>query len=197
MLVVQCKTAVFPLLTHWRYCSLVLNHRCLLWNTVQLYRDNDLLTRRLSVQFLIQMLPKKIDFLIFKRNNDYFKPQFCTCYDSSAVVTCANMCWVIRMTTKAKTIFTNFKYKLMYRSCMTSSSEDIFRVTGHLCGKFTDRRWISLTKASDVELWCAWINGWVNNREAGDMRCHRAHYDVTVMWSESQSTCSKLTSNDF
>ena len=29
---------------------------------------------------------------------------------------------------------------------------------------------------------CAWINGWVNNGEAGDLRCHRAHYDVTVMW---------------
>ena len=28
---------------------------------------------------------------------------------------------------------------------------------------------------------CAWINGWVNNGEAGDLRCHRAHYDVTVM----------------
>ena len=28
---------------------------------------------------------------------------------------------------------------------------------------------------------CAWINGWVNNREAGDLRRHRAHYDVTVM----------------
>ena len=27
---------------------------------------------------------------------------------------------------------------------------------------------------------CAWINGWVNNREAGDLRRHRAHYDVTV-----------------
>ena len=26
---------------------------------------------------------------------------------------------------------------------------------------------------------CAWINGWVNNGEAGDMRRHRAHYDVT------------------
>ena len=26
---------------------------------------------------------------------------------------------------------------------------------------------------------CAWINGWVNNREAGDLRRHRAHYDVT------------------
>ena len=28
---------------------------------------------------------------------------------------------------------------------------------------------------------CAWINGWVNNRDAGDLRCHRAHYEVIVM----------------
>ena len=28
---------------------------------------------------------------------------------------------------------------------------------------------------------CAWINGWVNNHEAGDLRCHHAHYNVTVM----------------
>ena len=26
-----------------------------------------------------------------------------------------------------------------------------------------------------------WINGWVNNRNAGDLRRHRAHYCVTVM----------------
>ena len=28
---------------------------------------------------------------------------------------------------------------------------------------------------------CARINGWVNNGEAGDLRRHRAHYDVGVM----------------
>ena len=28
---------------------------------------------------------------------------------------------------------------------------------------------------------CSWINGWVNNREAGDSRRHRVHYDVIVM----------------
>ena len=28
---------------------------------------------------------------------------------------------------------------------------------------------------------CAWINAWVNNREAGDLRRHRAHHDVSVM----------------
>ena len=27
---------------------------------------------------------------------------------------------------------------------------------------------------------CVWINGWVNNREAGDLRRYRGHYDVTV-----------------
>ena len=31
-------------------------------------------------------------------------------------------------------------------------------------------------------LTCAWINSWVNNREAGDLGCHCAHYDVTVMF---------------
>ena len=28
---------------------------------------------------------------------------------------------------------------------------------------------------------CAWINGWVNYREAGDLRRHCAHHDFTVM----------------
>ena len=29
---------------------------------------------------------------------------------------------------------------------------------------------------------CAWTNGWVNNQDAGDLRRHRTHFDVTVMW---------------
>ena len=47
-------------------------------------------------------------------------------------------------------------------------------------------RWIPLTKASGAQLWCfffiyAWINGGVNSHEAGDLRRHRAHYDVIAM----------------
>ena len=34
---------------------------------------------------------------------------------------------------------------------------------------------------------CARINGWVNDREAGDLRRYCAHYDVIVMESETQS----------
>ena len=33
---------------------------------------------------------------------------------------------------------------------------------------------------------CVWINGWVNNREAGDLRRYRAHHDITVMMVLSQ-----------
>ena len=51
--------------------------------------------------------------------------------------------------------------------------------------QFTGLRWMSPTKASDVELWCflicAWTNCWVNNCDARDLRRHRAHYDFTVM----------------
>ena len=37
---------------------------------------------------------------------------------------------------------------------------------------------------------CAWINGWVNNGEAGDLRRHRAQYDVRVMSSSNAHQAS-------
>ena len=68
---------------------------------------------------------------------------------------------------------------------MTSSNGNIFRVTGLLCGEFTGHRWIphkgQWRGALMFSFICACINGWVNNREAGDLRSHRAHYDVIVM----------------
>ena len=30
---------------------------------------------------------------------------------------------------------------------------------------------------------CAWKNGWANNLEAGDLRRHRVHYDITPHWT--------------
>ena len=44
---------------------------------------------------------------------------------------------------------------------------------------------------------CVWINSWVNNPEAGNLRRHRAHCNVSVMWcgfrldSTSQSDALK------
>ena len=36
-------------------------------------------------------------------------------------------------------------------------------------------------RALMCSLICTWIHSWVSNREAGDLRRHRTHYDVTVM----------------
>ena len=39
----------------------------------------------------------------------------------------------------------------------------------------------SVTRSFDVFFTCSWIHGWVNNRDAGDLRRHRDGYDVTVI----------------
>ena len=69
---------------------------------------------------------------------------------------------------------------------MTSSNGNIFRITGHLCGEFTGL-WRG---ALEFCLIYVWINGWVNNREAGDLRRYRAHYDVIVMTRAMYQFCN-------
>ena len=72
-----------------------------------------------------------------------------------------------------------------YNTMMTSSNENISALMA-LCagnspltvnpshkGQWSGALMFSLIYAS--------INDWVNNRKAGDLRRHRAHYDVTVM----------------
>ena len=71
-------------------------------------------------------------------------------------------------------------------SMMTSSNGNIFRITAPLCGEFTGHRWISHHKGQwrgvlMFSLNCAWTNGWVNNRDAGDLRHHCVPYNITLM----------------
>ena len=48
---------------------------------------------------------------------------------------------------------------------------------------------------------CVWINGWVNNREASDLRRYRAHYDVTVVGKRSRGvevkTCCRAAPSHY
>ena len=58
----------------------------------------------------------------------------------------------------------------------------LFRVAGPLCGSPVNPPHKGQWRGALIfSLICAWINGWVNNREAGDLRRHLAHYDVIVM----------------
>ena len=40
---------------------------------------------------------------------------------------------------------------------------------------------VNSPQKGQFSLMCVWINDWVNNREAGDLRRYRSHYDVIVM----------------
>ena len=68
---------------------------------------------------------------------------------------------------------------------MTSSNENIFRVTGHLCGnspvtgEFPAQR--PVTRSFDVFFDLRLNKRWSKIRENGALRRYRAHYDVTVM----------------
>ena len=55
-------------------------------------------------------------------------------------------------------------------------------------GEFPSQRPVS--GALMFPLICAWINGWINNRKAGDLRRHRTLYDVSVM-------CKSFKKNSF
>ena len=52
-------------------------------------------------------------------------------------------------------------------------------------------------RALMFSLICACINGWVNNGEAGDLRCHRTHYDVTEMLASCIKSRSSMYNNNY
>ena len=84
-------------------------------------------------------------------------------------IKCPNLVLIMRRTSSS--MARGIPVHLLW-NMMTSSNGSIFRVTSPLCREFTGHRWIPRYAS---------INGWVNNREAGDLRRHRAQYDVIVI----------------
>ena len=78
-----------------------------------------------------------------------------------------------------------FRLTSLALGMMTSSNRNLFRATGPLWGEFTSPRspvnsphkgqWRGALMFSFI---CVWINGWVNNLEAGNLRRYRVHYDT-------------------
>ena len=102
-------------------------------------------------------------------------------YDHSAVGYVSHAHCIVLLYSVGNKITTTIHYTWR----MMTSNENRFRVTDPLCGNspVTDEfpakgQWRGALMFS---LLSAWINGWVDNREAGDLRRHRAHYDVIVI----------------
>ena len=61
-------------------------------------------------------------------------------------------------------------------------------------GEFPTQR--PVTRGFDVLFDLRLKNSWVNNREAGDLRSHRAHYDVIVYVCAMWGKCSNIIDTD-
>ena len=74
------------------------------------------------------------------------------------------------------------------RPCFCSNHDDVLKWK-HFPHYWAFVRWIHWSPVNSSRHWrgvlfsfkCAWINGCETNRKAGDLRRHRADYDVTVM----------------
>ena len=62
--------------------------------------------------------------------------------------------YVLQKVFRATSAYQYNEHAPYYHGMMTSSNENISRVTSPLCGESTNHRWIPLTKASEAELWC-------------------------------------------
>ena len=94
--------------------------------------------------------------------------------------------YVLNLLPCFQVLFENTKNTTLYvvwasaQAMMKSSNGNIFRVTGPLCGEFTPHKgqWRGVLM---FPLIYTWTNGLVNNRDAGDLRRHLIHYDVTMI----------------
>ena len=84
---------------------------------------------------------------------------------------------------------------------MTPSNGNIFRVTGLLWGihgsPVDSPNKKAVMRRFDIFFICAWTNRWANTRDAGDLRHHRAHYDVAVMMVMSRFRVTKTLPVNF
>ena len=146
-------------LMHWRYCSLALSHRY-------------------AKHYAHSMLSTFVDSreelygLIRISRFRYFNSDWPSHYNPRVLV---NVRSVIVARSASST----------GGDMITSWNGNIFRVAGPLCGEFTGHRWIKpkgqWRGALMFSLICAWTNDWANNEDTGDLKRHRAHYDVSVM----------------
>ena len=104
---------------------------------------------------------------------------------TSPLLPVTNVCWCVWCTV-AGNCYTSWS------SAWWRHQKETFSALLTLCagnssvtGEFPSQRPVTRSFDFDVFFDLGWTNGWVNNRNAGDLRRLRAHYDVTVMLGHS------------
>ena len=196
------------MLTHWSYCSLVIsqplqwrhngrdsvsNHRCLDCLLNRLFKRRSKKTSKLRVTGLCEV-NSSVTGDPAQRDGDAENVPFDDVIMRNILIDNTLKCNVWRITPREAMPWRNCILLLVTKKYSDTSSHEHDDV---IKWKHFPRYWpfVRGIHRSPVNsphkgqwrgalmftLICARINGWVNNREAGDLRRYRAHYDVIVM----------------
>ena len=103
--------------------------------------------------------------------------KFCTGHGSMTVVLCAKFQKKIYRLRKMTNKIFAMDFAWWYHQMETFSAL-LALCEGHSVDSPHKGQWHGALMFS---LMCGWTNNWANNRDAGDLRRHHVHYDVTVM----------------
>ena len=188
------RTSSVSLQWHHNGCDSVSNHQphdCFL-NCV--FRHRSKKTSKLCVtglcagnspeagEFPAQMASKAEDVSIWWRHHDHD----CQCYGSLHRQVISSLD-IVHVTRNGPSQWTNYKIIMSLLRCLLWGQ--IMMTWSRYWSFVRGIHWSTVISphkgqwrgALMFSLICAWIKAWVNNREAGDLRPYRAHYDVTVM----------------
>ena len=134
-------------------------------------------TYTIAIQTLPLGLPIHICSAIFHPHHNSYYPVFIS---SAAGVLFARQTFNLAITANMVdsilcTVYTRWRHQMKTFSVLLA----ICAWSSAVPGEFPTQR--PVTRSFDVFLICTRINSWVNNDEAGDLRCHCAHYGVIVM----------------
>ena len=81
-------------------------------------------------------------------------------------------------------LFVIFHKNYMVASSNSSALPALCAGTSPLTSEYPSQRPVMWSFYVSFDL--RWINGWLNNWDAGDLSRHRAHYDVIIMYDSNQ-----------
>ena len=161
-----CKIDVTPLLTHWSYVFLALTHR---------YETGSFRQPSLSISNYDAdccLVISRARFLSTAR----FRPmREKALLEASCIL--HSILWICTWRSETWSFLCTRWFHAI--NAVTHIHDDVIQWK-HFPGYWPFVRGIH-PGILMFSLICAWINGWVNNGEAGDLRRHRTHYEVTVM----------------
>ena len=129
----------------------------------------------MMILILVGLVTDTLKAVLGKHTMDPYK----TVTSSRMIHICRERLWCLPYRKCVQYISYNMYNVHMILLYIMTSSNGNWPLNSQVTGEFPHKgQWRGVLMFSLI---CVCINSWVNNGEAGDLRCHHTHYDIIVM----------------